>query len=60
MAISDKKLAKFSNKEAGFQEYGHYLDDLRRQQAHVLPKEQEKIMALAQDIVGGPTTASAC
>lgn len=54
VAISGKKLAKFVKKEAGLREYSHHLDDLRRQQTHVLSKEQEQIMALAQDITGGP------
>lgn len=54
VAIDDKKLGRFMKKESGLKEYSHHLDDLRRQQAHVLPKEQEQIMALAQDITGGP------
>lgn len=34
--------------------YEHYFDDMLRQKAHILPKEQEELLALASDFASTP------
>jgi oligoendopeptidase F len=53
LSISDKKLNKFLQKDKDLQLYDYYLEDLRRVKAHILPKEQEELLALAGDVTRG-------
>ncbi|UCH10494.1 MAG: oligoendopeptidase F [Fidelibacterota bacterium] len=57
LSISDKKLNKFLQKDQDLQLYDYYLEDLRRVKAHILPREQEELLALAGDVTGGPYDA---
>ena len=57
LAIPDKKLQRFMRKEEGLQLYDFYLEDLRRSKAHILPKEQEELLALAGAVTRGPNNA---
>jgi oligoendopeptidase F len=55
LSIPEKKLNKFIQKEQGLSLYDHYLDDLTRVRAHILPPDQEQLLALAGDVTGGPS-----
>ncbi|MBA7611504.1 MAG: oligoendopeptidase F [Calditrichaeota bacterium] len=57
LSIPDKKLQRFMRKEEGLQLYDFYLEDLRRSKAHILPKEQEELLALAGEVTSGPGNA---
>ncbi len=57
LAIPDKKLQRFMRKEEGLQLYDFYLEDLLRSRAHILPKEQEELLALAGAVTSGPNNA---
>ena len=57
LAIPESKLNKFLQKDEGLRLYDHYLDDLTRVKAHVLPKDQEQLLALAGDVTRGPSNA---
>jgi len=54
IAIPDKKLRRFMRREEDLQLYDFYLEDLRRSRAHILPKEQEELLALAGEVASGP------
>jgi oligoendopeptidase F len=54
ISIPEKKLWSFLNKNPELKIYRHYLDDLIRIKPHVLPKEQEKILAMSGEISEGP------
>ncbi len=54
LSIPDRKLERFLRQEEGLQLYDFYLEDLRRSRAHILPKEQEELLALAGDVTNGP------
>ncbi len=56
LAIPEKQLQKFINQKKGLQEYRHYFDDLIRSKAHVLPPEQERLLALGGELAQGPFT----
>ncbi len=53
LSISEDDLKKFLNKEKELGLYKHYLDDIRRVRAHILPKEQEELLSLTYDVTGG-------
>jgi oligoendopeptidase F len=57
LAIPEKKLNKFIQKEKGLNLYDHYLDDLTRVRAHILEPDQEQLLALAGDVTGGASNA---
>lgn len=54
MAISDEKLESFYAAEPGLERYRRYLTDARRLREHVLPVEQEKLLASAQSMAQTP------
>lgn len=54
LSIQDDVLSSFLEIHDGLKLYGHYLDDLKRQMAHVLPKEQEMLLASLSDFAGTP------
>ena len=56
-AISASKVGKFTKKTAGLKLYDFYLADKRRSQAHILPKEQEELLALAAEVTAGASNA---
>ncbi|UCH62685.1 MAG: oligoendopeptidase F [Fidelibacterota bacterium] len=57
IAVADKKLQRFIRREKDLQLYDFYLDNLRRSRAHILPKEQEELLALAGEVTSGPNNA---
>ncbi len=56
LEIPEKKLRDFINQNSGLQEYQHYFDDLIRSKTHVLPPEQERLLALGGELAQGPFT----
>ena len=57
LLIGNKKLNKFLKREKGLNLYEHYLEDLRRLKAHILPREQEKLLSLAGEVTAGSSSA---
>lgn len=53
MAISDERLAELRNEDERLRVYDHHLADLRRLRAHILPPEQERLMALSGNVMRG-------
>jgi oligoendopeptidase F len=53
-AIPDAVLWNFVESNDDLKIYRHYLDDLLRSKAHILPPEQEEILAMAGDVTRGP------
>jgi oligoendopeptidase F len=56
LGISDTVMEGFQSSEPGLAVYKHFLDELTRVKLHVLPAEQEKIVALAGEVMGAPGT----
>ncbi len=54
LAIDQVKLLDMINSYEPLWAYSHYIDNLLRQQAHVLPKEQEELLAGLSDFTGTP------
>ncbi|MFH2054317.1 MAG: oligoendopeptidase F [bacterium] len=50
MAIADEHLAAMKSECASLKLYDHHLEDMRRLRAHILPAEQERLMALAGNV----------
>ncbi len=55
MAISDERLAELRAECSDLKLYDHHLDEMRRMRAHILSPEEEKLMALAGNVVRGPS-----
>ncbi len=55
MAISDERLAQLRADCSDLKLYDHHLDEMRRMRAHILSPEEEKLMALAGNVVRGPS-----
>jgi oligoendopeptidase F len=53
MAISDERLAEMKAECADLCRYDHHLHDLRRLRDHILPAEQERLLALAGNVTRG-------
>jgi oligoendopeptidase F len=53
MAISDERLAELRNEDKRLRVYDHHLADMRRLRAHILPPEQERLMALSGNVMRG-------
>ena len=56
LAIGFDTLREWLNQDERLADYGHYLDQLEQQQAHVLSAEVEQVLGMARDAFG---TASA-
>ncbi len=54
LSISNKKIKDFVESDDYLKKYEHYFDNLLREKPHTLSKEQEHIVALAYDMMGGP------
>lgn len=54
LSIPEKKLWSMVNGNTKLKIYRHYLKNLRRLKPHVLPKEQERLLALSGEIGEGP------
>lgn len=57
LAISDEDLVKRIEEEDGLAFYRQFFDALRQNKAHVLPKEQEVLLAKASEIFSGAKEA---
>jgi oligoendopeptidase F len=55
MACDEDIIKSFVSENAALSLYSHYLNDMLRQKAHILPKEQEELLALAGDFASTPT-----
>ncbi|MCI0531638.1 MAG: oligoendopeptidase F [candidate division Zixibacteria bacterium] len=51
--IPQATIQDYIKKEAGLKKYSQYFDNLWRTQAHILPPEQEELLALAGDMARG-------
>lgn len=56
MAGDTKLLEEYIDSHEGLKLYQHSLDNMLRQKEHILPKEQEELMALAGDFASTPAT----
>lgn len=54
MAISEENLEHFYKEEPGLERYRRFLFDIRRHAAHVLSPSEEKILALAGEMMQSP------
>lgn len=54
ISIPDSTLARFIKSESDLVTYQHYLDNLLRTKAHILPAPEEEILALSGDLARGP------
>jgi oligoendopeptidase F len=57
LSIRDDRLNEFLQKEKGLRLYRHYLDDLTRLKAHILPKEQEELLSMVSEVTYGSGAA---
>ncbi len=57
VSIPENTLRKFLKAEEGLRLYGHYLDDLRRLKAHILPKDQEELLSMVGEVTRGSGSA---
>ena len=55
MAISDEAMEGFYAACPELEKYRRCLNDIRRRRAHVLSPEEEKLLAAAGDVTGGPS-----
>ncbi|UCE20586.1 MAG: oligoendopeptidase F [Gemmatimonadota bacterium] len=53
-AIPEAKLWDFVERNEKLEVYRHYFEDLVRSKAHILPPEQEEILAMAGEVTRGP------
>ncbi|MCR4805671.1 MAG: oligoendopeptidase F [Clostridia bacterium] len=51
-SIPEEKLRAWIASEPGLAVYGHYIDDMLRKKAHILSKEEEKLLAQLSEISG--------
>lgn len=56
MSGDEATLRAFLESHEGLKLYKHYLENMLRQKAHILPKEQEELLALAGDFTSTPGT----
>ncbi len=56
LAIPEETLWQYVDSTPDLAVYRHYLEDLLRTRPHVLPPEQERLLAMAGDIAQGPYT----
>ncbi len=54
MAISEEDLERFYREEPGLERYRRYIYDIRRHAAHVLSPDEEKILAMAGEMMQSP------
>ena len=54
LSIPENKLWSFVKENPKLETYHHYFEDLIRTKPHVLPPEQEKLLAMTSDIGEGP------
>lgn len=54
MSADEKTLRKYLAENDALKLYEHNIEDMLRQKEHILPKEQEELMALASDFTGTP------
>ena len=52
LSLSEEELSEFFAAEPKLQDYKHYFDSILTQQGHVLPTEQEALLAAAGDVFG--------
>ncbi len=55
LALDPQALTAMVAAEPGMARYAHYIDDLNRRRPHVLPQDQERLLALTGDIQAGPS-----
>ena len=58
LAIGYEKLTDWMRTEPGLAQYGHYIDNLFRRQAHVRSTEVEQLLGMLADPFSGPRTTA--
>lgn len=53
-AIPEARLWEFVEKTQGLKIFRHYFEDLQRSKAHILPPEQEELLAMAGEVTRSP------
>lgn len=53
LSLSEEQLEAFFREESGLHVYHHFIEELLNKQDHVLPLEQEALLAGASEIFGG-------
>lgn len=56
LAIDTKKLEGFFNECSALKKYRHMIDVINHAKAHILPKEQEQLLAMTGEISQAPNT----
>ncbi|RMI14639.1 MAG: oligoendopeptidase F, partial [Calditrichaeota bacterium] len=56
LALPEETLRRFLEAHPGLAEYRHYLEDLLRRKPHILPPEQERLLAMAGEMAQAPYT----
>jgi oligoendopeptidase F len=54
LTLSEEKLKNFVKENKGLSLYQHYFDNLMRTKAHILPEEQEELLALVGNLARAP------
>lgn len=54
LSLPEKELTEKLNKDAELKVYGHYIENLIRQKAHILDADRERMLAEVQDIASTP------
>lgn len=57
LSLSSDQLAAYFAAEPRLNDYKHYFDDILTQKGHVLPENEEKLLAAAGDVFGAPERA---
>lgn len=57
LSLSAEQLAAFFAAEPRLNDYQHYFDDILTQKGHVLPENEEKLLAAAGDVFGASERA---
>ncbi len=55
LTISDERLEELRTEHAPLRLYDHHLDEMRRMREHILSPEEEKLLALAGNVMRGPS-----
>lgn len=56
-ALSDARLAEMYRQEKRLERYKHYISELRKEKAHILPEREERLLALTGEAMGTASQA---
>lgn len=55
LSMDPERLKSLASASKGLAKYAHYLDDLNRRRVHVLSAQEERILALAGNVLAAPS-----